>query len=158
MSLCDTYRSQYVFGPHETVSAKTKTHRLRSHAPSLTKSNIRPGVPTTIVVTNVFPSLFLASPFLPAKARFWGSLSTPPYTATLAKPKGAPSSVSVSCVWSASSRVGAMTRTDMGREAGFDFDFDFDLEPFEGASAPTMRAMAGRPNARVLPLFCKTFI
>ena len=61
--------------------------------------------------------------------------------------KGAPRVDRVSCVWSASSRVGATTRTDTEFA---DFDFDFDFLGFSGTEMT--RARAGMPNANVLPL------
>lgn len=55
-------------------------------------------------------------------------------------PNGAPNADIVLCVWMASSRVGATTRT-----------VGVDLLGSEGEEQ-MRRAMAGMPNARVLPL------
>jgi len=64
--------------------------------------------------------------------------------ATLAMPKGAPRAERVSCVWMASSRVGATTRTVTVDDFGF--------ESLEEAEV-MRRERAGMPNASVLPLF-----
>ena len=107
-----------------SVQSQLLTYPLRLHAPSSIRSNIRPGVPTTILVF-VFFSFFI-----------WSSLPTPPNTATLPIPTFFPSSDNVSCVWMANSRVGATISTDI---------------PL--ASFPINRANAGIPNPSVFPLF-----
>ena len=85
----------------------------------------------------VLPSLFAFF-----RVFTWGALSTPPKTATLAIPNGSPSAERVSCVWIASSRVGATTRTETV------------VVPFlkEGAGEVMNRERAGSPKARVFPL------
>lgn len=81
----------------------------------------------------------------------WGALSTPPKTATLAMPNGAPSFESVSCVWSASSRVGAIT--SVSTVEIFDFGLcSLDLELGSSGDKVSIRDRAGIPNASVLPL------
>lgn len=119
------------------LQVERRTHRLRSHAPSFTKSKSRPGVPTIIRV--VLPSLLA---FLSVFT--WGALSTPPKTATLAIPNGSPSSKRVSCVWMASSRVGATTNTETVVVPLFFCE--------EGTGEAMSCERAGSPNARVFPL------
>lgn len=99
---------------------------------------IRPGVPTTIRVTT---PLFPLSLLIFRNSFTCGSFDTPPKTATLPIPKGAPSAERVSCVWMASSRVGATTRVVMLEEP-------LDL----GAAEVMRRDRAGMPKARVFPL------
>ena len=120
---------------HSTHS--TETHSLRSHAPSCIRSRMRPGVPTMMRV--VIPSFAL---FAFLSMRTCGSFGTPPNTATLAMWNGLPSARSVSCVWIASSRVGATTSVVTVDTPG------------RPASLPSFisRVSAGMPKASVLPL------
>lgn len=119
----------------------------KSHAPSFTRSRILPGVPTITRVVSPSSRTFFRALTCP-------DLSTPPKTATLAMPKGAPSAERVSCVWMASSRVGATTRTETVDPCdALCFLEGLCLVGADDDEGDEMRrARAGRPNASVLPL------